>query len=79
MRMGTMDNVEGLVRRLEGAVLWLQIDRPQAGNSFNGSVQRGLIEALDVANHAEEIRAVVLTATTELLTRYGLTAWDLKF
>ena len=75
MRMGTMDNVEGLVRRLEGRVLWLQIDRPQAGNSFNGSVQRGLIEALEVANRSEEIRAVVLTATGD---RHFCTGPDLR-
>src|SRR4029079_18884129 len=75
MRMGTMEDVEGLVRRLEGRVLWLQIDRPQAGNSFNGSVQRGLIEPLEVANRSEEIRAVVLTATGD---RHFCTGPDLR-
>jgi 2-(1,2-epoxy-1,2-dihydrophenyl)acetyl-CoA isomerase len=70
-----MDDVEGLGRRVDDQVLWLRIERPEAGNSFTGAVQRGLVEAIGEANGSSEIRAVVLTAAGD---RHFCTGPDLR-
>ncbi len=51
----------GLSVRTEGAVLWLVLDRPEAGNSVTRAVQQALIENLRSASDEPGVRAVVLT------------------
>lgn len=51
----------GLAVRSEGAVIWLVLDRPEAGNSVTRSVQQALIENLRSASDEPSVRAVVLT------------------
>lgn len=51
----------GLSVRTEGAVLWLVLDRPEAGNSVTRAVQQALIEDLRSASDEPSVRAVVLT------------------
>ncbi|OJZ75993.1 enoyl-CoA hydratase [Mycobacterium paraffinicum] len=51
----------GLSVRTEGAVLWLVLDRPEAGNSVTRAVQQALIENLRSASDEPSVRAVVLT------------------
>ena len=67
--------VDGLVRRLVDDTLWLVIDRPEAGNSFTGAVQRGLVTSLQDASASDEVRAVVLTASGD---RHFCTGPDLR-
>lgn len=50
-----------LAVRTEGAVLWLVLDRPEAGNSVTRAVQQALIEHLRSASDDAAVRAVVLT------------------
>jgi 2-(1,2-epoxy-1,2-dihydrophenyl)acetyl-CoA isomerase len=66
---------DGLRRRLEDRVLWLTIDRPDAGNSFNGAVQRGIVAGLAEASGSSDIGAVVLTASG---ARHFCTGPDLR-
>lgn len=70
-----MHDIEGLERRVVDGVLWLRIDRPDAGNSFTVAVQRGLVDALDAASGSSEVRVVVLTASGE---RHFCTGPDLR-
>jgi 2-(1,2-epoxy-1,2-dihydrophenyl)acetyl-CoA isomerase len=54
-----------IARELRDGVLWLTINRPQAGNSLTPANRTELIEAFAVADREPGIRAVVLTATGE--------------
>lgn len=54
-----------LAVRTEGAVLWLVLDRPEAGNSVTRAVQQALIENLRSASDDAGVRAVVLTGRGE--------------
>jgi 2-(1,2-epoxy-1,2-dihydrophenyl)acetyl-CoA isomerase len=54
--------IEGLNTRTEGAVRWLVLDRPDAGNSITRAMQRELAENLKKASADPDVRAVVLTA-----------------
>jgi 2-(1,2-epoxy-1,2-dihydrophenyl)acetyl-CoA isomerase len=48
---------------LEGGVLWLTIDRPQAGNALTPANRTVLIDAFAAADRDPGIRSIVLTAT----------------
>lgn len=52
-----------LAVRAEDAVLWLTINRPDAGNSVTRAMQQALIENLRSASDDPGVRAVVLTAS----------------
>ena len=65
----------GLVRRTERGVLWLTIDRPEVGNSFDQAVQEGLVDGCREASASSEIRAVLLTASGD---RHFCTGPDLS-
>jgi 2-(1,2-epoxy-1,2-dihydrophenyl)acetyl-CoA isomerase len=54
--------VTGVTTRAEDGVLWLVLDRPEAGNSITRAMQRDLVDCLRRASDDAEIRAVVLTA-----------------
>jgi 2-(1,2-epoxy-1,2-dihydrophenyl)acetyl-CoA isomerase len=57
------DNVDNdLLARVEDQVLWLTLNRPDAGNAITPAVRNRLIEHLDAANSSFEVRAIVLTA-----------------
>ncbi|WP_286134763.1 enoyl-CoA hydratase-related protein [Mycobacterium sp. UM_Kg1] len=55
--------IPGLAVRNDGAVRWLVLDRPEAGNSVTRAMQQGLIDNLAAASSDPDIRAVVFTAS----------------
>jgi 2-(1,2-epoxy-1,2-dihydrophenyl)acetyl-CoA isomerase len=70
------DNIdEELQARVEDQVLWLTLNRPEAGNAITPDVRNRMIEHLSAANESLEIRAVVLTAAGE---RHFCTGADLR-
>ena len=57
------ENVDDeLLARVEDHVLWLTLNRPDAGNAITPAVRNRLIEHLSAANDSFDVRAVVLTA-----------------
>ncbi len=70
-----MDTGDDLEQQRSDGVLRLVLNRPDAGNSFNGRMQRDLIDAFEQANGDPEVRAVVLTAAG---TRHFCTGPDLR-
>jgi len=70
------DNIdEELLSRVEDQVLWLTLNRPEAGNAITPDVRNRMIEHLNAANESLDIRAVVLTAAGE---RHFCTGADLR-
>ena len=69
------DASEDLERQLSDGVLRLVLNRPDAGNSFNGRMQRDLIDAFEQANGDPEVRVIVLTAAG---VRHFCTGPDLR-
>jgi len=70
------DNIdEELLARVEDQVLWLTLNRPDAGNAITPDVRNRMIEHLSAANESLDIRAVVLTAAGE---RHFCTGADLR-
>ncbi|HSO94749.1 MAG TPA: enoyl-CoA hydratase-related protein [Acidimicrobiia bacterium] len=72
------DNIDvntELLALVEDQVLWLTLNRPDAGNAITPAVRNRLIEHLDHANTSFDVRAVVLTATGE---RHFCTGADLR-
>ena len=54
-------SVGGLGVVLDGAVLRLTLDRPDKRNALDDTMVAGMIEALDVANRDERVRAIFLS------------------
>lgn len=52
---------EVLLRRRDGGVAWLVLNRPDRLNALNLALGRALLEALDDVDSDDDIRAVVLT------------------
>jgi 2-(1,2-epoxy-1,2-dihydrophenyl)acetyl-CoA isomerase len=70
------ENVDNdLLARVEDQVLWLTLNRPDAGNAITPAVRNRLIEHLDAANASFEVRAIALTATGD---RHFCTGADLR-
>src|SRR5690606_18928470 len=53
---------EELLARIEHQVLWLTINRPDAGNAITPAVRNRMIDHLTDANTNYDVRAIVLTA-----------------
>ena len=64
-----------MVRELDDGVLRIVLNRPEAGNSFNTSMQRLLIDAFTGASGDADVRVVVLTAAGD---RHFCTGPDLR-
>lgn len=64
-----------LLRRDEAGVMWLTLNRPQAGNAITPAVRNRMIEHLDEASASYTLRAVVITAAGE---RHFCTGADLR-
>lgn len=64
-----------LLRRDEAGVMWLTLNRPEAGNAITPAVRNRIIEHLAEADASSTVRAVVLTATGE---RHFCTGADLR-
>lgn len=74
--MSDAPNVDDeLLARIENDVLWLTINRPDAGNAITPAVRNRMIDHLTDANTNYEVRAVVLTATGE---KHFCTGADLR-
>jgi len=69
------DTDQELLARIENQVLWLTINRPDAGNAITPAVRNRIIEHLADASSSFEVRAVVLTATGE---KHFCTGADLR-
>jgi len=53
---------EELLFRVDGAVAWITLNRPDAGNAITPDVRNRMIERFDEINDSRVVRAVVLTA-----------------
>jgi 2-(1,2-epoxy-1,2-dihydrophenyl)acetyl-CoA isomerase len=71
----TPDVDEELLARVENEVLWLTINRPDAGNAMTPAVRNRIIDHLTAANDSFDVRAVVLTAAGE---KHFCTGADLR-
>ena len=64
-----------LLARVEDNVLWLTLNRPDAGNAITPAVRNRMIDHLGDASASLEVRAVVLTAVGE---KHFCTGADLR-
>jgi 2-(1,2-epoxy-1,2-dihydrophenyl)acetyl-CoA isomerase len=64
-----------LLARIENQVLWLTLNRPDAGNAITPAVRNRMIEHLLDANTNFDVRAIVLTAAGE---KHFCTGADLR-
>ena len=58
--MSDYGSVDGLGARLDGAVLRLELDRPDKRNAIDDVMMGGLIDAVDRAGRDEAVRVIVL-------------------
>jgi 2-(1,2-epoxy-1,2-dihydrophenyl)acetyl-CoA isomerase len=70
-----MSTDDELLARVEEQVLWLTINRPDAGNAITPDVRNRIIDHLAEANGSLDVRAVVITATGE---KHFCTGADLR-
>ena len=75
MSDATPDVDEELLAKIENDVLWLTLNRPDAGNAITPRVRNRMIEHLDDANTNYNVRAVVVTAVGE---KHFCTGADLR-
>jgi len=54
-----------VLRRVEDGVVWITLNRPQAGNAITGDMREQMITWLDEASADLAVRVVVLTGTGE--------------
>ena len=59
------ESIEDVQRRLEDGVLWITLNRPEAGNAMTVAMRNEIIEWLDGASLDPSVRAVVLTGRGE--------------
>ena len=59
------ETIEDVQRRLEDGVLWITLNRPDAGNAMTVSMRNEIVDWLGDASGDAAIRAVVLTAQGE--------------
>ena len=56
------ETIEDVQRRLEDGVLWITLNRPDAGNAMTVAMRNEIMDWLGDASGDAAIRAVVLTA-----------------
>ena len=59
------ETIEDVQRRLEDGVLWITLNRPDAGNAMTVAMRNEMIEWLDGASLDYAVRAVVITGKGE--------------
>jgi len=59
------ETIEDVQRRLEDGVLWITLNRPDAGNAMTVAMRNQMIEWLEHASIDVSVRAVVLTGRGE--------------
>src|SRR5262249_61507783 len=59
------ETIEDVQRRLEDGVLWITLNRPDAGNAMTVAMRNQIIEWLEHASVDYSVRAVVLTGNGE--------------
>jgi 2-(1,2-epoxy-1,2-dihydrophenyl)acetyl-CoA isomerase len=59
------DTDDHVLRRLEGGVAWITLNRPEAGNAITAAMRTQLIAWLEEASADLAVRAVVLTGAGE--------------
>ncbi len=65
MAPGSDDDGPDVVRRLEGGVAWLTLNRAEAGNAITATMREQLVVWLEEASADLAVRAVVLTGAGE--------------
>ena len=70
-----VDVDQELLAEVRDHVLWLTLNRPDAGNAITPAVRNRMIEHLNEANGSFEVRAIVLTAVGE---KHFCTGADLR-
>ena len=55
------ETIEDIQRRLEDGVLWITLNRPDAGNAMTVSMRNLMVEWLDDSSGDASVRAVVIT------------------
>ncbi len=73
--MSEPDVDQELLAKVENQVLWLTLNRPDAGNAITPAVRNRIIEHLADASGNFEVRAVVITASGE---KHFCTGADLR-
>src|SRR5581483_4399609 len=73
--MSEPDVDQELLARVDNQVLWLTLNRPDAGNAITPAVRNRIIEHLGDASARFDVRAVVLTGTGE---KHFCTGADLR-
>jgi 2-(1,2-epoxy-1,2-dihydrophenyl)acetyl-CoA isomerase len=61
----TGDAGEDVVRRMEGSVAWIVLNRPDAGNAMTAAMRDQIADWLDEASADLAVRAVVITGAGE--------------
>jgi 2-(1,2-epoxy-1,2-dihydrophenyl)acetyl-CoA isomerase len=56
---------DAVLRRLDGGVAWITLNRPEAGNAITGAMRDQVVEWLGEASADLAVRAVVLTGAGE--------------
>jgi len=77
MKMSDTEKTESeeLLVEIRDSVMWITINRPEAGNAITPAVRDRIIESLVSANHDFGVRSVVLTAAGE---KHFCTGADLR-
>lgn len=70
-----MEQVNGLARRVEDGVLWIEIDRQEVGNSLTPDLHVHLTAWIQESSADPDVRAVVLSGAGD---RFFCTGADLK-
>jgi 2-(1,2-epoxy-1,2-dihydrophenyl)acetyl-CoA isomerase len=62
---GADERDEQVLRRVDGGVCWITLNRPEAGNAITAAMRNRMVEWLEEASADLAVRAVVLTGSGE--------------
>ena len=62
---GLADDADPVLRRIEGGVCWITLNRPEAGNAITAAMRDQIVAWLEEASADLGVRVVVLTGTGE--------------
>jgi 2-(1,2-epoxy-1,2-dihydrophenyl)acetyl-CoA isomerase len=59
------DDADDVLRRVENGVLWITLNRPDAGNAMKAEMRNQIADWLDAASGDPAVRAIVITGAGE--------------
>ena len=59
------EDTDDVLRRLENGVLWITLNRPDAGNAMKAEMRNQMADWIDAASGDPTVRAIVITGTGE--------------